>query len=82
MLIVAVGFDASGKIRTLRPFDRRYSVIPSTDASFRTPFGSCGAAPCEAAPVGMRRTAAASARAVRSGAAIRSRCMDPLGSEV
>src|SRR6185312_4330946 len=41
MLIVAVGLLASGKIRTRSPFERSYSVIPSTVAPFVTPCGSC-----------------------------------------
>jgi hypothetical protein len=42
---VIVGFDGSGKSSTLRPFARRYSVIPSTAVTRVTPAGKrCGAA--------------------------------------
>src|SRR5262245_20991761 len=37
MLIVIVGFDASGKSSTLRPLGRRYSVMPSTVVTLVAP---------------------------------------------
>src|SRR4026209_627883 len=63
MLIVAVGLDASGKIRTLRPLVSAYSVIPSTEAILRTPFGS-GTVPCAMAELATvtKRAAATNAR--------------------
>src|SRR5436190_6583817 len=44
MFTVIVGFEGSGKSRTLKPFARRYSVMPSTDVTFVTPAGSAEAA--------------------------------------
>ena len=38
---VMVGFEGSGNISTFRPFSRLYSVIPSTEVTFVTPFGNC-----------------------------------------
>src|SRR5512143_3910552 len=34
MLTVIVAFVGSGKSRTRRPFERRYSVMPSTEVTF------------------------------------------------
>src|SRR5438045_1424797 len=44
MFTVIVGFEGSGKSRTLKPFARRYSVMPSTDVTFVTPAGNAEAA--------------------------------------
>src|SRR6185369_9686069 len=44
MLTVTVGFEGSGKRRNLRPFARRYSVIPSTAVTRVTPAGRATAA--------------------------------------
>src|SRR5579859_7570526 len=39
MLTVMVGLDESGKTRNFKPLSSRYSVIPSTEVTFVTPFG-------------------------------------------
>src|SRR5437016_5147007 len=44
MLTVTVGFDASGSSKTLSPLASRYSVMPSTDGPWVTPFGNASAA--------------------------------------
>src|SRR5688572_24698016 len=47
-----VSFVGSGDSNTLRPFARRYSVMPSTEVARSTPLGSAGeAAACEAGGV-------------------------------
>src|SRR4029079_4942986 len=43
MFTVTVGLDESGKSRTCRPFDRRYSVMPSTSVTFVTVVARRGA---------------------------------------
>src|SRR6516164_9597885 len=43
MLTVNLGFELSGNSRTWRPLGRAYSVIPSTEVTFWTPWGSCWA---------------------------------------
>src|SRR5713101_620489 len=42
MLTVIVCFEGSGKRSTLKPFESRYSVIPSTDVTRSIPLGSAG----------------------------------------
>ena len=68
MLTVTVGLVGSGKSSTRRPFDSRYSVMPSTEATF-TGLAGAGAAFFGAAcaeSVAARRSDASSASGERS----------------
>ena len=59
MLTVTWGFEGSGKRTTLSPLSSWNSVIPSTEATGRTPAGSCWA---EAGSASARREIRATAR--------------------
>src|SRR5689334_13268642 len=53
MLTVTVGLDGSGKRSTRKPFGRRYSVMPSTSATFVG--ATVGALNAEAGSAGLLR---------------------------
>ena len=52
MLTSVSSFDASGNSKTLRPFCRRYSLMPSMDGPAVIPAGNVGATGADCASVG------------------------------